>query len=514
MTEMEMERPTLAIIYLVGFICLYSLWILSRFLYKEWLIPKFIQSHMNSQGIKGPSRIFLHGNTKQIAQMTQESTKYPMEFSHDILPRVQPHIYSWIKLYGMNFLIWYGGRAQLVVTESQLVKEILNSKEETYCKVGFNEFIKKLLGDGLVLSSGQKWIKMRKLANHAFHSESLKSMIPEMIASVEMMLKRWRQQEEKEIEVFQEFKILTSEIISRTAFGSSYLEGEKIFDLLKKMISVIARNHYKLNFIVFKRLYKTGDDAELDELQQEIRKTIIEMVRIREESGSYGDDFFGLLMEAYNDGDKNKKIDIDDMIDECMNFYIAGQETTASSLSWTVLLLAIHTDWQDKARKEVFEAFGQQIPSADGVARLKNMSMIINESLRLYPPVLHFSREVQREVRLGKLKLPAKIETYIPILALHTDHKVWGEDAILFRPERFAKGLAKATNNNSSSFLPFGLGSRTCVGLNFAITEKKIALSMILQRYRFILSPSYAHSPVQILTMCPKHGVQIILEAL
>ncbi|WCJ22068.1 Cytochrome P450 CYP749A22 [Euphorbia peplus] len=509
-----MEIATLTIIYLV---CLYSVWILSKFLYREWFIPSFIKSKMKSQAVNGPSPIFLHGNTKQITQMTQEATKYPMEFSHNILPRIQPHIYSWIKLYGMNFLIWYGARAQLVVTEPQMVKEILNSKEEIYCKVGFNKFIKKLLGDGLVLSSGLKWIKMRKLANHAFHSESLKSMVPEMIASVEMMLERWRRHEGKEIEVFQEFKILTSEIISRTAFGSSYLQGEKIFDLLKKMISIVARNHYKVNLLGFKSFFKTGDDAEWDEHEQEIRRTIIEMVRKREESGevsSYGDDFLGLLMKAYKDEDKNKKIDIDDMVDECKNFYIAGQETTASSLSWTVLLLAIHTDWQDKARKEVFDAFGQQIPAADGVARLKIMNMVINESLRIYPPVLHFTREVQREVRLGKLNLPAKMEIYIPTLALHTDQKVWGEDAILFKPERFAEGLAKATRDNSTSFLPFGLGSRTCVGLNFAMTEKKIALSMILQRYKFILSPTYVHSPVQILTMCPKHGVQIILEAL
>ena len=142
------------------------------------------------------------------------------------------------------------------------------------------------------------------------------------------------------------------------------------------------------------------------------------------------------------------------------------------------------------------------------------MSMIINESLRLYSPVLHLSREVKREVRLGELVIPAKMEAYIPVLALHTDYQIWGEDAHLFKPERFAEGVAKATNNNISSFVPFGLGPRTCVGLNFAITEMKIALAMILQRYRFTLSPTYVHSPVQILTMCPQHGVPIILHTL
>lgn len=140
--------------------------------------------------------------------------------------------------------------------------------------------------------------------------------------------------------------------------------------------------------------------------------------------------------------------------------------------------------------------------------------MIINESLRLYSPVFHITREVQKEVKLGKLTIPANMETHIPTLALHTDHQIWGEDALIFKPERFADGVAKATNNSISSFVPFGLGARTCVGLNFAITEEKIALSMILQHFRFTLSPTYVHSPVQILTVCPQHGVQIILEAL
>ncbi|XP_020533619.1 cytochrome P450 CYP749A22 isoform X2 [Jatropha curcas] len=481
----------------------------------QWLVPICIQSIMRSQGIKGPSYRFLHGNTKQIAKMRKEAIYNPMELSHHILPRIQPHIYSWMKLYGMNFLLWYGARAQLTVTEPELVKEILNNKEETYCKIGFQDYIKMVLGDGLVLSTGEKWLKMRKLANYAFHGENLKGMVPAMLASVEMMVERWRHHDGKEIEVFQEFKVLTSEIISRTAFGSSYLEGEEVFDMLKKMIFIVARNHYKVRIpCPGIKFLKTGDELELDKIQKEIRDTIINMIKKREkatmmgELDGYGSDFLGLLIKAYNDPDKNKRISIDDMIDECKTFYVAGQETTASSLTWTVLLLAIHTDWQDEARKEVLELFGQQNPTADGVARLKTMNIIINESLRLYPPVFHVTREVQREVRLGQLNIPNKIETYIPTLALHTDYKIWGEDAYLFKPERFAGGVAKATNNSVSSFLPFGLGPRTCVGLNFAITEKKIALSMILQRYKFTLSPSYVHSPVQILTMCPQHGVQ------
>ena len=140
------------------------------------------------------------------------------------------------------------------------------------------------------------------------------------------------------------------------------------------------------------------------------------------------------------------------------------------------------------------------------------MSMIINESLRLYPPVSAMSRKAGSGVRLGSLSLPANIILEIPTLAVHHDPQIWGDDAHLFKPERFSEGVAKATKNNIAAFLPFGMGPRICVGFNFAIAEAKIALAMILQRYTFTLSPAYVHSPIQLLTTRPQYGLQVILS--
>lgn len=141
--------------------------------------------------------------------------------------------------------------------------------------------------------------------------------------------------------------------------------------------------------------------------------------------------------------------------------------------------------------------------------------MIVNESLRLYPPVLSLvNRKVEKETRLGRLVLPANLHLVIPISPLHYDPQLWGQDLQLFKPERFSEGVAKATNDNITVFLPFGIGPRVCAGSNFAITEAKISLSMILQRYTFTLFPTYTHSPSVFLTVCPQHGVQIMLQAL
>ncbi|KAB2633187.1 cytochrome P450 CYP749A22-like [Pyrus ussuriensis x Pyrus communis] len=244
----------------------------------------------------------------------------------------------------------------------------------------------------------------------------------------------------------------TEEVISRTAFGSSYLEGQNIFEMMMKLAFLRSKNALTVRIPGISKIFKTSDEIEAEKLEK-------------------------------------GRISVDDLVDECKTFYIAGQETTNTLLAWTVFLLALHTNWQEEARKEVIELFGKQTPNLDGITKLKTMSMIFNESLRLYPPVAGFARKVGREVRLGNVIVPANTK-------------------------RFAEGVAKATNNNIGAFVPFGIGPRSCVGLNFAINEAKIAVSMILQRYSFTLSPGYVHSPIQHVTVRPQHGVQVMLHPL
>ncbi|KAK3039788.1 hypothetical protein RJ639_027101 [Escallonia herrerae] len=474
-----------------------------------------IQFLMGSQGIRGPSYRFIYGNTKEISSMREKSMGGPMELSHHIFPRLQPHLHSWFKLYGMIFLQWHGATAELVVTDPEFVKEILNNRERYYPKPEADVFTKKITGDGLLASKGEKWTKLRKLANHAFHAESLKSMIPAMIESAEVMLEGWKKYEGKEIEVHEEFRMLTSEVISRTAFGSSYLEGEDIFQMLRKLSLIAGRNDYNIRLPGISRIFKSSDDKESDKLEKHIRDSFLEIIRKRQKSmneeGSNGMDFLGLLLKA---GVDTQEISVEGIIDECKTFYAAGHGTTTLLLSWAILLLAINTDWQEKARQEVLKVLGCGRPNSEGISRLKLMGMIISETLRLYPPAVALTRKVQREVRLQNLILPANMNLNIPALALHHDSKIWGEDAHLFKPERFSEGVAKATNNRPSAYIPFGLGPRACVGSSFAIDEVKIVLAMILQRYAFTLSPNYIHSPIQVIAIRPKHGVQVALHAL
>ncbi|KAG5532689.1 hypothetical protein RHGRI_027098 [Rhododendron griersonianum] len=162
------------IILLSCSLCLCLVLFLIKLLHRTWWTPIRIRRAMSSQGIRGPPYRFIHGNTKEVLNMRTATMSRPMDLSHNIFPRLQPHLHSWLDIYGKKFLTWNGPQAQLVITESEYAREILNDKEKIYPKVDAEGFLKKLFGDGLATSKGEKWAKQRKLANHAFYAESLK----------------------------------------------------------------------------------------------------------------------------------------------------------------------------------------------------------------------------------------------------------------------------------------------------------------------------------------------------
>ncbi|KAH9313969.1 hypothetical protein KI387_022596, partial [Taxus chinensis] len=412
-----------------------------------WLKPLQTRKYFEAQGIQGPPYKLLYGNAPDIVRMASTESSKPLPLTeHNIVPRVLPAYYHWMKTYGENFVFWFGTKPRLCVTQLELVKEILFNKFGHCDKIQ----IKALGNPGLGRLTGEKWAQHRSILNPAFRLELLKGMVPSIVESCTNMLREWSKSissGSNEIDVFKEFCILTSDIISRTAFGSSYAEGKHIFHLQAQQVLLFFEAIRSVPIPGFGSL-PTRKNRQRWLLEKEIRRCIMQVIESKERtvgienSGDYGNDLLGLMMTSnkkQREGklQKNTNMTIDEIIAECQNFYIAGQETTAILLTWTMVLLGMHPTWQERARKEVLEVCGKNdFPNADTVNCLKTVGMILNESLRLYPPAVTLTRQAYKQMKLGRFSIPAGTQLEIPILQIHHDPALWGNSVNEFDPER------------------------------------------------------------------------------
>ncbi|PON84114.1 Cytochrome P450 [Trema orientale] len=494
-----------------------------------WWRPRKIEDHFSKQGIRGPPYRFFIGNVKELVAMMLKASSQPMpNFSHNILPRVLSFYHHWKKIYGATFLVWFGPTGRLTVSDPDLIREIFTSKSEFYEKNEAHPLIKQLEGDGLLSLKGEKWARHRKIISPTFHMENLKSMIPLMASSVVDMLEKWQSamsdSGEIEIEVSEWFQTLTEDVITRTAFGCSYEDGKAIFKLQAQQM-VLASDAFQKVFIPGYRFLPTQRNRNSWKLDKEIKKLLVRLIERRRENKAKKaspKDLLGLMIQASRSSFPSSNtpsfssamITAQDIVEECKSFFFAGKHTTSNLLTWTTVLLAMHPQWQVRARDELLRVCGaRDIPTKDDVVKLKTLNMILNESLRLYPPTVATIRRAKTDVELGGYKIPRGTELLIPILAVHHDQATWGNDANEFNPARFADGVARAAKH-PVAFIPFGLGVRTCIGQNLAILHAKLALAIILQRFRFKLAPSYQHAPTVLMLLYPQHGAPIIFQRL
>ncbi|XP_048543667.1 cytochrome P450 CYP72A219-like [Triticum urartu] len=503
-----------------------ALWCAGRALAGAWLGPRRVARALRSQGVGGTSYRFPSGDMKDYVRLIAAACSQPMTLSsHAVAARAVPFDHAIIKQHGKVALTWFGPEPRVVVSDPRLFREILSDKQGQFGKQRSILRIERLLANGLTTHQGDKWVAHRRIINHAFHLEKLKRMLPAFAACSSELVRRWGstmgQSDAQEIDVWPEFQNLTGDVISRVAFGSSFSEGRKIFELQSEQ----AQNAVKMANVMYipgYRFLPTKLNRRMKANAREVEVLLKGIITKRERAMMDGhadnDDLLGVMMESnikesQEAGSSKPTMTTDDIVGELKLFYFAGMETTAVLLTWAMVLLSMHPEWQDRAREEVLRVFGNNQPDFEGINRLKVVTMILHEVLRLYPPILLLGREAYRETELGGVTYPAGVTFALPIVCIHHDPDVWGEDVDEFKPERFAEGIAGASKN-SPAFFPFGWGPRICVGQNFALLEAKMGLSVILQHFMFELSPSYTHSPCPVSTLQPQYGSQIKLTKL
>ncbi|CAO2179122.1 unnamed protein product [Urochloa humidicola] len=499
------------------------LWLVARTLEWAWWTPRRLDRALRAQGIRGTRYRLFTGDVRETVRRNRAARSKPLPLGcHDIIPRVHPFYHDLVKENGKLSFMWFGPTPRMMIPDPELVREILSNKFGHFGKPKITR-VGKLLANGLFSYEGEKWAKHRRILNPAFHHEKIKRMLPVFCTCCLEMITRWENsmspEGSSEIDVWPEFQNLTGDAISRTAFGSSYEGGRRIFQLQGELAERLMQSFQTL-FIPGYWFLPTKNNRRMRQISREVSELLRGIIEKRDKTIKNGetnsDDLLGLLVES-NMRESNGKVNLgmttEDIIEECKLFYFAGMETTSVLLTWTIILLSMHPEWQELAREEVLNYFGRTTPDFDSMSRLKIVTMILYEVLRLYPPVTFLTRRTYKEMDLGGIKYPAGVNLMLPFLFIHHDPTIWGKDASEFNPERFAEGISNATKSQTA-FFPFGWGPRICIGQNFALLEAKVALCTILQRFSFELSPSYSHAPYSALTLHPEHGAQIKLKKL
>ncbi|EFJ10690.1 hypothetical protein SELMODRAFT_183651 [Selaginella moellendorffii] len=515
-------------LWTIAALCVALVW---KAVTKPLLKPWILEAKLRRQGIRGPPRSILSGNVKHIFDIRTRVEAKCIEgpITHDIMEYVQPHHLQWAKLYGQPLRWWWGSEPGVVLTDLDMIKEVLYNKAGAFWNSNWQRQLQiDLLGRGMAVVNGDEWALRRRILAPAFHADKIKLMVGGMRDCVADMLAKWNaltegKEEPIELEVCKELITLTSDIISRAAFGSSYKQGHRVFELLDQVGELVYRKFSSL--WIQSKLPFSKINRDIKAVNAEVRSTLEEIVQVRKDQTAageiegYGSDLLGVMLKEVDaehyDAKTGLSFTIDGLMEECKTFYIAGQETSAKWLAWTMMLLAINPSWQERAREEVRQVCQSQAPDAESLSKLKIVGMVLNESLRLYSPAVAIVRSCFKDAKLGHLSFPEGSGVIIPILYLLHDKDIWGDDANEFRPERFADGISSASKTQHLfAFLPFSQGQRVCLGQSFAHTEAKIAVAMILQRFSFQLSPNYRHSPVHRIALQPLHGMPLLLQRL
>ncbi|XP_058782079.1 cytochrome P450 714C2-like [Vicia villosa] len=517
--KLQFDSQFLTSILFIGFVAL-----LFRLYTSLVHKPNVLRSKLSKQGISGPPPTILLGNLLDVMKARPRSTptttpNSPSIVTHNTASLVFPKFEEWREQYGKLFMFSLGTIQVLCVNETDIVKELTTC---TSFDLGMpstrKKLLKPLLGDGILTASGTTWANHRKILAPELYMEKVKEMVNIVSESCESMLNLWSSKIEAEggvadIDIDANMRRFSGNVISRACFGSDYSKGEEIFLKLGALEEVVFSWKNRASAIPGMRYIPTKTNIKAWKLEKEVKSLILEVVKKRKEKTSYEKDMLQMLIEGIEKSNLTQDACENIVIDNCKNIYLAAFETTAVAATWCLMLLASNQNWQDRVRAEVLQICEGRIPDFNMLSNMKQLTMVVQESLRLYPPVPLVSRHVFNDRKFGNIDVPNGTNIWIMIISLHTNPDIWGDDAYEFNPERFANGVVGACKH-PHVYMPFGVGPRVCLGQNLAILELKMLMALILSKFSFSLSPRYVHSPVQGLLMKPDHGVQLLVKKL
>lgn len=399
----------------------------------------------------------------------------------------------------------------LWVNDPEGVRRVLLDNVANYPKHEFEvEFLSAMFGEGLLSTDGEKWRAHRRVMAPSFDPRTVASYAPAMVETAREFFDHWEALAGKQVDIAEEMKAITLEIVCRTMFSSD--AGE----LVGVAGKVLATAQESLNFGLLEFSPVIGPirlrtkERTVHARFATLDEAVYRMIRTRSNNLSEAPHDLLTRLIAARDPESGIGMTAKEVRDQVVTIFMAGHETTAVAMTFVWYLLSLHPAVEEKLHAELDAVLGGRTPSAEDVPALPYTRMIIEEAMRIYPPAPALSLRVARkDDEICGVMVRAGTRVLISPWILHRHRRLWDEPE-RFDPERFS--AERSVGRSRFAFLPFGGGPRVCIGAAFAMTEAVAILSVLAQRFRPRLAEGQEIKLQSRITLRPRGGIKMTLE--
>lgn len=397
----------------------------------------------------------------------------------------------------------------IVINHPEYIKRILLDNYANYDRdVLLYRIVKPVLRNGLLTNiGGESWLRQRRLIQPAFHRQRIAGL-GTLITDITIgMLKGWEESMNQDhiVDIADEMGYLTLQIVMKSFFSADADDETKIlkdaFITSRNILGDFARfpfpplNVPTPSHLRLKSAIRTMDRVLSVIIQQHIQQM-----------GDMGD-VLSMLLQTVDDG-TGQGMSMQQLHEEILNLMIGAYDTTSNALTFACYLLSQRAEVEQKLHEELDRVLAGRIPTVDDFPRLPYLKMVIDETLRMYPPGWQAMRRARENDEIGGYFIPANATVFWNLYTLHRHPEFW-QDAEIFDPERFSpENVAKRPRY---AYMPFAYGPRMCIGNTLALTEIHLALATMVQRYRFVSIPGYHMRPAAVITLRPENGLPMKL---
>ena len=414
-----------------------------------------------------------------------------------------------VREYGDLVQIRLPGRKVWILNRPADIEQVLLTQRGNFIKHRFFwRHVTAIFGNGLLTSEGDFWLRQRRLAAPAFHPDRIAAYGAVMADRTDRLVASWKDGETRD--VHRDMMRVTMEIVSKTLFDA---DVEEDLDEISRAFDMVIREIAKR----FRRPVKIADWIPTPgnlRYRRGVRLLDGLVARVlAERRASPGDrgDLLSMLLAARDDD--GRPMSDRQLRDELITLFLAGHETTAIALSWTLFLLARHPEVEEKLCAEIDGALGSRLPGAADLHNLRYTEAVFKEGLRLYPPAYVIGREALADCALGGWRCEAGTTIYFAPWVLHRDARHFPEPE-RFRPERWLGSDSERSTAHlpKYAYIPFGGGPRICVGERFAMMEGVLVLATLLRRVRLEMAGPDP-TPFPSITLRPEGGPRMRVRA-